>query len=77
MKKGKMERLAAVEIEAAARTILEQDKAINSLTGPELRALLKWYGMEKPGDGKVPEKRQNGGRSWRKEVCSLSNKVDD
>ncbi len=64
LKKEKKARLAAVEREAAGRKILEQGKAVDSLTGSELTALLKWHGVEKAGDGKVPERREK----WRKIV---------
>ncbi len=62
LKKEKKERLAMVERKTAARTIFEQNKAINSLTTQELTTLLKYHGMEKLGDGKVPEKSEK----WRK-----------
>ncbi len=36
---------------------MEQGKPIDALTGYELTALLKWHGVEKPGDGKVAQRR--------------------
>ncbi len=37
---------------------MEQGKDIKALTGNELTALLKWHGVAKGGDIKVPEKRE-------------------
>ncbi len=56
-KKEKIEELAGIEREAAAKKILEQDKHINLLTEFELTTLLKRHEVPKPGDGKVFEQR--------------------
>ncbi len=58
-----------------AMQIWMSGKRIMVFTGPELTALLKWYNVPKPGEGKVEEKKKrlkeivNGGMPAR--LCAM------
>ncbi len=62
--------MVGVEMEVAARIILDQGKDIKELTRIELMTLLKSHKILKPGEGKVEERREK----WRK-IFKPSHKV--
>lgn len=60
-KRDKKVRLAGMEQKRKSMEILDKGKSIDSLTGAELTALLKWHGIVKASDGKIDERREK----WR------------